>query len=311
MKIGRFIFVLGAIFFQQNISSQAVYNGSTKHIFTTNHGKIEIGPFNTSWGHIYTDRPKIIFNKDVYTTTNGFSSYNNDLILKTEGTERLRINDDTGNVGIGTNAPTAKLDLRGDFYMNAGEGFKMFGDINYFGQWQDGIVFEMRDTNASNGGTDGGFVFRGYTPTDDVHKDWMVIKSAGGGRVGIGTTSPDSKLSVNGNIHAKEVKVDLIGWPDYVFNNKYILPTLEEIEKHIQEKGHLINIPSAEEVKENGIQLGEMNKLLLEKVEELTLYTLQQQKELENQKTINQKLEERILQIENTIKTNEREASKK
>ena len=101
------------------------------------------------------------------------------------------------------------------------------------------------------------------------------------GTIGIGTTNPGSyKLAVNGNIHAREVKVDLVGWPDYVFTKGYDLPPLAEVEKHILEKGHLINIPSAKEVEENGIQLGEMNKLLLEKIEELMLYTLQQQKEI-------------------------------
>lgn len=104
------------------------------------------------------------------------------------------------------------------------------------------------------------------------------------GHVGIGTTTPDSKLAVNGKIHAKEVKVDLVGWPDYVFENSYELPTLKEVEKHIAEKGHLPNIPSAKEVeKAGGIELGEMNKKLLEKVEELTLYTIQQDKELKKQ----------------------------
>lgn len=97
--------------------------------------------------------------------------------------------------------------------------------------------------------------------------------------IGIGTSNPGSyKLAVNGNIRAKEIKVET-GWADYVFKKDYDLPTLEEVEKHIQEKGHLINIPSAKEVEENGIHLGEMNKLLLEKIEELTLYTLQQQQQ--------------------------------
>ncbi|MGW9686766.1 hypothetical protein [Flagellimonas sp. 2504JD1-5] len=100
--------------------------------------------------------------------------------------------------------------------------------------------------------------------------------------VGIGTTNPGSyKLAVKGKIRAEEIKVET-GWADYVFKKDYDLPTLEEVEKHIKEKGHLINIPSAKEVEENGIQLGEMNKLLLEKIEELTLYTIQQQKTLED-----------------------------
>ncbi len=101
--------------------------------------------------------------------------------------------------------------------------------------------------------------------------------------VGIGTTNPGSyRLAVNGNIRAKEIKVET-GWADYVFKESYDLPTLGEVEKHIKEKGHLINIPSGKEVEENGIQLGKMNKLLLEKIEELTLYVIELKKENENQ----------------------------
>jgi len=102
------------------------------------------------------------------------------------------------------------------------------------------------------------------------------------GKVGIGTTNLGNyELSVNGEIRAKEIKVET-GWADYVFFKDYKLPTLQEVEKHIQEKGHLINIPSANEVEANGIELGEMNKLLLEKIEELTLYIIQQEKRIKS-----------------------------
>jgi hypothetical protein len=74
-----------------------------------------------------------------------------------------------------------------------------------------------------------------------------------------------------------------VGWSDFVFFDNYKLPTLEEVEKHIKEKGHLKNIPSAKEVEENGILLGEMNSKLLQKIEELTLYTIQQEKDLKSQ----------------------------
>jgi len=104
------------------------------------------------------------------------------------------------------------------------------------------------------------------------------------GKVGIGTTNLGNyELSVNGEIRAKEIKVET-GWADYVFFKDYKLPTLEEVEQHIEEKGHLINIPSAKEVEANGIELGKMNKLLLEKIEELTLYIIQQQKEIQELK---------------------------
>ena len=124
-----FLLVLGNLAI---LSAQAVYNGSNKHTFTTNHGTIEIGPMNSSWGHIYTDRPKIIFNKDVYTITNAFSSYNNDLIFKTEGNERMRINDDTGNVGIGTTNPVSKLQVNGDFFLYSNDAYPSGWGKTYF-----------------------------------------------------------------------------------------------------------------------------------------------------------------------------------
>ncbi len=99
------------------------------------------------------------------------------------------------------------------------------------------------------------------------------------GSVGIGTTTPGTyKLAVNGHIRAKEIVVEQANWPDYVFSDEHTLPSLEEVEKHIEENGHLINIPSAGEVHLNGIEVGEMNRLLLEKIEELTLYILAQDK---------------------------------
>lgn len=101
------------------------------------------------------------------------------------------------------------------------------------------------------------------------------------------------KLSVNGAIRADRVKV-YTDWADFVFEDDYKLPTLEEVEKHILEYGHLQDIPSAKEVEENGVELGEISKLLLQKVEELTLYMIEKdkqikslQKEIEDLKGIN------------------------
>lgn len=109
-------------------------------------------------------------------------------------------------------------------------------------------------------------------------------------RVGIGTNTPDSALAVNGTIHSKEVKVDVLGWTDYVFKNNYNLSTLEEVEKYITEKGHLENIPSEEEAVKNGISLGEMNAKLLQKIEELTLYMIDVNKKVNVLQINNDKL---------------------
>ncbi|SHL46819.1 hypothetical protein [Flavobacterium chilense] len=115
------------------------------------------------------------------------------------------------------------------------------------------------------------------------------------GNIGIGITNPKNKLDVNGSIHSQEVKVDMLGWSDFVFKKEYNLPSLTEVEKHIAEKGHLANIPSEEEVLKNGINLGEMNAKLLQKIEELTLYMIEIKKE-------NTEMKNKQVELENTVR---------
>ncbi len=124
------------------------------------------------------------------------------------------------------------------------------------------------------------------------------------GKIGIGTSNPDELLTVKGKIHTQEVIVDLKGAvaPDYVFewyvegssklNPDYQLLSLGALDAFIKKNKHLPKIPAAETLEKEGISLMEMNLLLLEKVEELTLYTLQQQKELDALKEKLSELEE-------------------
>ncbi|MDO5981446.1 fibronectin type III domain-containing protein [Flavivirga spongiicola] len=131
---------------------------------------------------------------------------------------------------------------------------------------------ESITTNAVSGGGSGNWTLN----NQDVYYNT--------GNVGIGTNTPDEKLAVNGNIHAKEIRVDLNDWPDYVFTKDHDLLTLKQVKNYIKSKGHLPNIPSAKEVEENGVKLGEMNVKLLEKIEELTLYILHLKNTLDLQK---------------------------
>lgn len=103
------------------------------------------------------------------------------------------------------------------------------------------------------------------------------------GKVGIATDSPKELLSVNGNIQAKEIKVTTTAadWPDHVFADGYKLPSLQETAKFIKENKHLPGVPKAKEIEENGLSLGEMNKILMQKVEELTLHLIDKDKRIE------------------------------
>jgi hypothetical protein len=108
------------------------------------------------------------------------------------------------------------------------------------------------------------------------------------GNIGMGTAIIPTgyKLAVAGNIIADKIKVKKSTngtWPDFVFRKDYQLLSLSEIEKYVNENSHLPEIPSAAEVEKDGQDLGEMNRLLLKKVEELTLYLIEQNKHIEKQ----------------------------
>jgi hypothetical protein len=184
----------------------------------------------------------------------------------------------SGNVGIGMEWDDclSKLDVngmitvRGSNILNLsnaggaatiteGSGTELRGDTNHPIQILNGALLVNYDATGAAYGTSGLFV---------------------NGNVGIGTTSPTEKLAVNGRIRAKEVIVET-GWSDYVFDSDYRLAPLSEIEQQIKAEKHLPGIPSAQEVAQGGVSLGDMQARLLQKVEELTLYTIQLQKENE------------------------------
>ncbi len=114
-------------------------------------------------------------------------------------------------------------------------------------------------------------------PADTDEDVKFIIKEDG--TVGIGTNTPQSLLSVNGEITCKGIEVTANGWPDYVFYKDYNLLPLDSVKNYINQNGHLPDVPSEKTIEKNGINLGEMDAILLRKIEELTLYMIELKKE--------------------------------
>ncbi|MFX1708996.1 hypothetical protein PV783_33830 [Chitinophaga sp. CC14] len=132
------------------------------------------------------------------------------------------------------------------------------------------------------------YFWQGNNP--NVAKPAMVIK-AGTNAIAMNTTKVPGgyMLAVNGGIIAEKVQIQLFGtWPDYVFSNGYKLPSLQELSSFIAENNHLPGVPSEIEIKDKGINIAEMNGILLKKIEEQALYILQLNERI-------QKLEEKVL----------------
>ena len=198
-----------------------------------------------------------------------------------------------GNVGIGTSTPIEKLDINGNInlnnqvgissgYLNPGYYVYKNGPVSYGMklQYSSGefgtMIFGPNQSNRFIG-----FGKVGSALTDDNILEYMRI-DLDNGNVGIGTNTPDNKLDVNGTIRAKEVKVES-NWSDFVFEENYNLPALDQVETFIKENKHLPDIPSAKQVEEEGLSMADMMKKQMQKIEELTLYLIEMKKENESQ----------------------------
>ncbi|MCR9254113.1 MAG: hypothetical protein NXI20_27120 [bacterium] len=205
------------------------------------------------------------------------------------GTNKFFTIQSNGNIGVGTTNPSSKFAVEhGDFHLGK--------ETSSNGQRRYARIYGY-DANAQFYGTihsnweDLRRTFDIYTSstTQQLKIDAsanasgrIVLLPGSSAGVGIGTISTGShKLAVEGSIGAREVKVEANGWSDFVFLDDYELPSLKEVESYIEEEGHLPNIPKEEEILENGINLGEMDSKLLQKIEELTLYLIEQNKQLE------------------------------
>lgn len=117
----------------------------------------------------------------------------------------------------------------------------------------------------------------------------LFVGTNGNVRIGAGSGNPGNALEVNGVVRSKEVLVEISGWSDFVFEKNYKLMSLADVEQFVNQYGHLPDVPSAHEVEKNGIELGEMNALLLQKIEEMTLHLIEMEKRIEELETQNNK----------------------
>lgn len=207
-----------------------------------------------------------------------------------------------GYVGIGTSSPIQKLEVNGGIKFGGSSNFNLLvsnSTSSYIGQTNLGT--ENPDENSGyffginpRMGTDrllvieartndgaGAITFNTYSGSNTSRApERMRLTSSG--NLGIGTTTPTNKLEVNGTIRTKEVIVEATNWPDYVFAKDYMQKSLKETEAYIKANNHLPDMPSASEAEQNGIKLSEMNAKLLQKIEELTLHLIDQNKRMQS-----------------------------
>lgn len=260
-----------------NLYSQTQYNATTYHQFNTNYGYLQIGAQSTTTALFSTDRPSITFNKPIFTTGGIISSTGTDnMYLQTGGNTRLTINSNNGDIFITGRLlmPYDKRLIIGyDNNVNSRLELSSSNSINHaFIDFKENLYFRaLEGMSCPLALQNDGNVAIGFAPNyvpGDRH-------------------TQGNRLAVNGNtiivgtLTALKIYVKTNVWSDYVFDPDYKLKSLEEIETFINENKHLPDVPSAKEVIEGGIDVADMNAILLRKVEELTLLMIEQNKTIQ------------------------------
>lgn len=201
-----------------------------------------------------------IFNGNTY-IRGGY--FNSNIITADQGTMKL---------GVGNSDPTATLSVG---RKDSPDGTAVFWGTSHGSHFN----YSLDEDTYIRGGKDNSKVL-----INDTHGG-NVLMANGGGNVGIGIANPFERLAVNGTIRSKEIVVETNNWPDYVFDQNYKRMNLYEVEAFIIENKHLPKVPCAKELESSGLHLGEMQKKMMEKIEELTLYIIELKREIDFIKT--------------------------
>lgn len=302
--------------------------GNTPNMVMSQNGYIGIGSVSPRekldiWGGRFSITGDDHNGTALITTYNGLALYSNNQL-----SNGLSISPD-GNIGIGTGTAYAgaRLHIHGgamvlgsnsiihntDGYLSLGNVLANSSPVS--SDWaskttlllngQDYSTIGFHDSGSrvdfirvGNGtielGYDGGF------GAPNIKFPGGIWNSAG--NVGIGVSNPTEKLSVNGTVKAREIRVDGQGAPDYVFEETYQKLSLAEVEKYIRLNKHLPEVPSAKELERDGMAVGEMNKILLKKIEELTLHLIEHERKMNEQAEVLVRQQKEISELKGKIK---------